>query len=68
MKLLYLFFYFSLYLLTKEHEYLFDNVLRQDGLICDDVGWWSGLEKGGNIINNVDVGFCNTVKFIGSNN
>ena len=60
--------YYSLALLSKYLEYLLDAVLSQDGLIDDDVDWWSWFEKISNIINNVDIGFCNTVEFIGSNN
>ena len=68
MKLLWLFSQCSLALLTKDLESLVDTGLRQDGLIGDGVGWCSGFDKGGNIINNIDVGVCNAVKFIGANN
>ena len=54
--------------ITKYLEYFFDTLLHQDGLICDDVGWWSGFKNVGNSIYNFGVGFCNTVKFIGANN
>ena len=30
---------------TKNFDTLFNNVLGQDGTICDDVGWWGGLNK-----------------------
>ena len=47
MKLMQLFSYCSLASLTKTFESLFNTVMDQDGLIFDDVGWWSGLNKGG---------------------
>ena len=37
-------------------ESLFNTLLGQDGLICDDVGWWSRLNKGGYEIDNVEIG------------
>ena len=46
---------------------MFDALLNQYGLIGDYFGWWSWFEKSRNIINNVDIGFCNTVDFIGAN-
>ena len=52
--MLQLFFYCSLALLTKNFEYLSNNVLGQDGLICDDVGCRRGFNKGGDKI--YDVG------------
>ena len=45
---------------------MLDAVLRQDGLIGDDVGWWSWFEKCGNSINNFDIGLCNTLDLIGA--
>ena len=54
--------------LTKNIEYLFNIVLGQDGIICDDVGWWSGLNKGGKIIEDVEIGFCNIVEGTETNN
>ena len=41
----------------KNFESLFNTVLGQDGLICDDVGWWSALNKGSYGIDDVDIGF-----------
>ena len=64
MELLKLFSYCSLELFTKHFEFLFNTILGQDDLTCDDVGWWSGLNKGVNIIDDVDIGFCNTVEGI----
>ena len=56
MKLLQLFLYCSLTFLTKNFESLFNTVLDQDGLICDYIGWWCGLNKGGDIIYDIDIG------------
>ena len=58
---------------------LFNNSLDQDGLICDkfcwwsalifdDVGWWSGFNKVGNIIDDLCIGFLNTLEGIITNN
>ena len=54
--------------LTKNIESLFNTVLGQDSLICDDVGWWGGFKKGGNSIDDADIGFCNTMEVMGTNN
>ena len=56
MELLLIFLYFSLAFFTKNLESLSNNVLGKDGLTCDDVGWWIGFNKGGNIIYDVDIG------------
>ena len=60
-------FHCSLAFFFKNVESIFDTVLGKDGIICDDVGWWSGFNKVSNIINNVGIGFCNTMNFIGTN-
>ena len=39
MKLLQLFLQCNLNFLYKKFNFLFDTLLVQDGLICDDVGW-----------------------------
>ena len=67
MKLMQLFLYCSLALITKDPEYLFDNAFIQDVIVCDDIGWWIGFDTGGNSIDNVGLEICNTVKFIGAN-
>ena len=61
MKLLQFVLYWIITFFTKNFESLFNTLLGQDGLICDDVGWWSGLNKGGDIIYNVDIGFGDIV-------
>ena len=66
--MLQLFLYYSLAFFIKNLEYLLYIVLGQDGLICDDVGWWSGFNKCGNIIDDVEIGFYNTVEGMGTNN
>ena len=46
MKLVQLISHCSLSFFSKNVEAMFDIVLGQYGLIFDDVGWWSGLNKG----------------------
>ena len=46
----------------KFFESLFNTVLGHDGLICDEVGWWSWLNKGGDKIYDVEIGLSNTVE------
>ena len=53
---------------TKKFESLFNNILCQYVIICDYVGWWSGFNKGGNNSDDVDIGFCNNVVGMGTNN
>ena len=53
---------------TKKMEYLFNTVFGQDGIICDGVGWWSGFNKGFNIIEDIDIGLWNIVEGMGTNN
>ena len=53
---------------TKKIESLFNNVMVQGGIICDDVGWWVGFNKGGNSIDDVAIGFCNTVEVMRTSN
>ena len=52
----------------KNFESLFNTVLGQDGLICDDVGWWSALNKGSYGIDDVDIGFGKIMQGMGTNN
>ena len=52
---------------NKYIEPLFNNVLCQYGLICDDVGWWIGINKGGDIICDIDIGLCGIAENIRSN-
>ena len=68
MKLLQLFSYFRLAFSHKNFEPLFNTVLGKDGLICDDVGWWSGLKKCGYGIGDVDIGLLYIVDGMGINN
>ena len=68
MELLILFLYCSLDFFTKNLWSLFNTVLGQDGIICYDVGSWSGLNKGGNGIDDIVIGFCNTVEGMVTNN
>ena len=68
MELIQLFLYWSLALFTKNIESLFNTVLGWGSLICDDVGWWSGFNKIDNNIDEVGIGFGNTVEGMGNNN
>ena len=68
MKLLQIFFYWSLFFTPQNIESLSNTVLGQDVLICDDVGWWIGLNKGGDVIYSVDIGLRNIVEGKGTNN
>ena len=54
-------------LFTKNIESLFNTVLVQDGIICDYVGWCSGFNKVGNIVEVVGIVFYNTVVGMGTN-
>ena len=36
--------------------------MGQDGLIFDDVSWWSGFKKGGDVIYDVDIGLRSIAK------
>ena len=68
MKLLQLFSHCSLAFTPKQVESLFNNVLGQDGIICDDVGWWSGFNEGGDSIEDIAIGLGYIVEFMGTNN
>ena len=47
---------------------MFDTVLGQYGLIFDDVGWWSGFNKGGHGIDIVDICLGDIVEGMGNKN
>ena len=68
MKLLQLFLQCNLNFLYKKFNFLFDTLLVQDGLICDDVGWWSGFNKCVYGVENVDIGLFNIMEGTGTNN
>ena len=42
--------------------------MGQDGIMCDDVDYWSGFNKCGDWIDNVDIGLCNIVEGMRTNN
>ena len=42
--------------------------MGHDGLIFDDVGWWSGFKKGDDRIDDVDIGLGYIVEGMGTNN
>ena len=68
MEMLQLFLYHRLAFFTKNIESLFNTVLGQDGIICDDICWWSGFNKSGDIIDGIYIGPCNIVELMGTNN
>ena len=47
---------------------MFNTRIFQDGLICDDVVWWSRFNKGGDSIYKVDIGLHDIVEGMESNN
>ena len=63
-----IFLYCSLDFLNQKLESVFNTVLGQDGIICDDVGWWSGFNNGGDRIYGVDIGLHNIVEVMETNN
>ena len=44
------------------------TVLDQNVLVCNDVGWWNGFKKVGDIIFKVDIGLCNILDNMGTKN
>ena len=56
MKPMQCFSYRNLALFTKKIKSLFSTVLGQYGLIFDDIGWWSGISKGGDSTYDIDTG------------
>ena len=68
MKLLKLFLHCILAFFTKNFESQFNNLLGQDVIICDNVGWWSGFNKGVGIIQNINIGLGYIVKGMVTNN
>ena len=68
MKLLQLFLYCSLDFLSGDLKSLIDDILGQDGFICDDFGWWSRFNKSSNGVNDVDIGHVEIMEFVGTNN
>ena len=68
MKMLQLFLHCIIDFLSKSFESLFDTVLGKDGIICDDVGWWIGFNKGSDSIDDVDIDLVNITEGTGTNN
>ena len=68
MKLLKFVLYCSLGFFSKTFEVLFNTLLVQDGLICYDVGWLSWLKEGDDSNYEVDIGLCDIVEGMGTNN
>ena len=68
MKLLQLFSYCRLDFFTKYFEYLFNTVLDQYGLIFYNVGSWSGINKVGDSIYDIDIGLRDTVEVMRAKN
>ena len=55
-------------LFFKNFESLFNTILGQDDIICDDFGWWSGFNKGGDRIDDVEIGLGDVVEGMETNN
>ena len=68
MEMMQLLLYYTLAFFTKNIDYLVNIVLGQYGIICYDIGWWSGFNKVGNSIDSVDIGLLNTVEGMRTNN
>ena len=68
MELLQLFLYWSLAFFTKNLDSLFNTVLGRDGVIFDDVVWCGRFNKVGNLVDDVEIRLCNTVKAMRTNN
>ena len=68
MKLLQLFSHCSLAFLSKTFESIIDTVFFSDDLIFDNIGWWSGFNKGGYGFDDVDIGIGYIMKGAGTNN
>ena len=68
MKLLQLFSYGSFDFSPKNFESLFNTVLGWDGIVCNDVGWRSGLNEGGDSIYNFGIGLRKIMEGMGANN
>ena len=68
MKLLQIFLHCSLTFLSKTFDSLFDTVFGWYGILCDDVGWWSGFNKGRDGVDKVDIGIGVIMEGTGTNN
>ena len=68
MKMLQLFLHCIIDFLSKSFESLFDTVLGKDGIICDDVGWWIGFNKGSDVVEDVDIGLVKIMEGTRTNN
>ena len=62
-----MFLHCNLAFFYKDFDYLFDTILVQDGLICDDVGLWSRLNKGSDGIDDVGIGLGKIMEGTGTN-
>ena len=68
MKILQIIFALKPQFFSKDLKYLFDTVLGQDGMIFDDVGWWSRFNKGKNGVDNFGIGLEKIMEGTGTNN
>ena len=55
-------------LFFQKNESLFNTVLVRDSLIFGDVFWWSGFNKGGDILYSIYIGLRKIVEGVGTNN
>ena len=67
-KLFQLFSHCSLEFLSEDLKSLLDDILGQDGFMCDDVSWWRRFNKISDGVNDVDVGHVEIMEFVGTNN
>ena len=68
MKLLQLFSHRSFDFLSKYLKALLDDLLSQDGLICDDIGWCSRLKISSNRVNGIYIGLGDIMEGTGTRN
>ena len=68
MKRLQFFLHCSLDFLSKNFDSIFDTVLGKDGIICDNIGWWSGLNKGSDGVDDIGIVLVEIMEGMGTNN
>ena len=62
------FFHTSASTFFKDFNSLFDIVLVKDGIVCNDVGWWSGFNKVSFGVDNIDIDLEDITEGTGTNN
>ena len=61
-------FHCGLASLSRKFGSLFDTVLGNYGIICDGVGLWSGFNKGGSGIGDIDICLGDVIEVTGTKN